>query len=195
MVVLWACAAEAAPAQPAGLAVIGGQPARLLAQLERDGIVLLQEAEAGRTTALVIFRQPLPDVMRLLVQVERQSEFRPEIDRIRPVLQSETANLSEYHMKIMLMRIRYHAHYRWNRAERRIWWSLDPGYPNDLALLEGSWELFELDDERTLGRFATRIDVGAALPAFLQDYATRKKLPEAMDNTRRWVDSDGAHRP
>ncbi len=195
MVVLWACAAGAAPAQPAGLAVIGGQPARLLAQLERDGIVLLQEAEAGRTTALVIFRQPLPDVMRLLVQIERQSEFRPEIDRIRPVLQSETANLSEYHMKIMLMRIRYHAHYQWNRAERRIWWSLNPGYPNDLALLEGSWELFELDDERTLGRFATRIDVGAALPAFLQDYATRKKLPEAMDNTRRWVDSDGAHRP
>ena len=44
-------------------------------------------------------------------------------------------------------------------------------------------------------RFGSRIDVGPALPAFLQDMATRSKLPEAMQNVRRWVDSGGTWRP
>jgi hypothetical protein len=192
--------AATAPAQPAGRAIMAAQPAQLLDRLERERVVLLQEfsqeqAYGGFIRALVIFEQPLDRAMQLLVQVERQHEFRPELARIKPVLQTETGNLSEYHMKIMLMRIRYRAHYRWDRAEQRIWWSLDPDYDNGLEVVEGSWELFELDGDRTLARFATKIDVGAGLPAFLQDFATRQKVPEAMENTRKWVDSNGEHRP
>ena len=58
---------------------------------------------------------------------------------------------------------------------------------NDFTTLEGRWELFDLGEAQTLGRFGSRINVGPALPAFLQDFATRKKLPEAMQNVRRWV--------
>jgi hypothetical protein len=98
-------------------------------------------------------------------------------------------------MKLMLMKGRYRARYHWSLAEGRIRWALDPSYDNDLAVLEGSWDLFGLEPGRTLGRFGTKIDVGAALPAFVQDYATRKRVPEAMENTRKWIDSGGSYRP
>ena len=133
--------------------------------------------------------------MRLLIQIDRQHEFNPELREIRTIELTETANLSAYHMKIMLMRIRYHARHEWDPAKNQIWWSLDPGYDNDLAVYEGRWDLFELTDQRTLGRFATRVDIGPGLPSFLQDFATRRKLPQAMESTRRWVDSGGTHRP
>jgi hypothetical protein len=74
-------------------------------------------------------------------------------------------------------------------------WGLDPEYENDLARLEGFWELYELDEARTLARFGTAVQVGPALPGFVQDLVTRKKLPASIDQTRQWVDSLGLYRP
>jgi len=47
---------------------------------------------------------------------------------------------------------------------------------------------------RTLGRFATAVDVGDALPAFLQEAVTRRTLARTLERCRRWVNADGAMR-
>ena len=52
-----------------------------------------------------------------------------------------------------------------------------------------------MEDGRTLGRSGTSVDVGSAVPAFLQDWLTRKKLPQTMERVRLWVDSGGTYRP
>ena len=98
-------------------------------------------------------------------------------------------------MKIMFMAIDYRlrTHFDWEGA--RIWWELDPAFDNHLESVEGFWELFDLDGQRTLGRFGTRVSVGPALPEWLQDYATRKNLPQTMEHVRRWIDSGGTYRP
>ena len=90
----------------------------------------------------------------------------------------------------MLTTLRYRVQTSWDFEQGRIWWSLDPSFPNEMKTLDGLWELRALDERRTLGHFSIRIDLGPALPAALQDYATRKKLPESMDQVRRWVDSE-----
>ena len=69
------------------------------------------------------------------------------------------------------------------------------GLENDLRDVSGFWQLYDLDETHTLARFGTRVDVGPALPGFLQDYATRKNVPQTMDHVRRWVDSNGTWRP
>ena len=88
---------------------------------------------------------------------------------------------------------RVRTHYDYERS--RIDWKLDPNFDNDLQDIEGYWELYELDENRTLGKFGTRVSVGQAMPIWLQDYATRKNVPQTMDRMRRWVDSDGTYRP
>jgi hypothetical protein len=72
---------------------------------------------------------------------------------------------------------------------------LDERFENDLAVLEGFWEFHALEDGRTLGRFGTRVDAGAAIPAFMQRDLTRRSVVKTMENCRTWVDSDGAWRP
>jgi hypothetical protein len=206
-VALWlpvaaALAAPAGGAQPlTGSEILSAQPPGLAEKLLKRHIVLLQEfgmgpeAFGGFVRALVIFEQPRDSTMRLLIQASRQREYRDDVSDIEVIGQSPKYSVSEYHMRMMLMNIVYRLRYDWDFDTFRIQWALAEEFDNDLSDVSGFWELFELDGGRTLGRFGTRIDVGPHLPKFLQDYATRKNLPRALDRVRRWVDSGGTWRP
>ena len=172
------------------------QPA-LLARVENEHVVTLDATAAQGADrvkvaeALVLFEQPLATVLQLLTSTSRQTEYRPELQSLRIVKATEQSNLAEYQLRFMLRTLRYRARTRWDFERGHIWWSLDPSFPNQMKALDGLWELRALDERRTLGHMSIRIDLGPALPAALQDYATRKKLPEAMDQVRRWVDANG----
>lgn len=133
-------------------------------------------------------------VLRQLIQSARQTEYRPELREVRVIEDFENGQVCDYHLRMMLMAVRYRVRHQWDFERGTFWWSLDPDHDNDLAVLDGRWELHALSNGGTLARFSTRIDVGA-LPAFLQEYATRTKLPESVDHVRQWVDSRGTFRP
>jgi hypothetical protein len=89
----------------------------------------------------------------------------------------------------------YRIRYRIDFDTGRMSWELAPDFDNSFQVLEGFWELYELDEKRTLARFGTALEVGPALPAFLQDMVTRSKLPASIEHCRKWVNSDGTYRP
>ena len=101
----------------------------------------------------------------------------------------------EHRMRILLVNIDYRIRNRFDFQNGRLTWALDPDHANDLRRLEGYWELHVLGPDQTLAQFGTALDVGPALPKRLQDYITRKNVPESMERVRLWVDSDGAWRP
>lgn len=180
--------------------ILAGLAPELLDVLEKDRVVMLQEFDkqevyGGRIHALVLFERPRNEVIRYLIQSPRQIEYRPELRKASLVEESDSAHVVEFEIRMMLMRITYRVKHGWDFESGRVWWALDPDFDNDLAVLEGEWEVHAMEPGRTLARFGTRIDVGPALPDFLQDYATRKQLPKAMHNVRRWVDSGGTYRP
>ena len=76
-----------------------------------------------------------------------------------------------------------------------IRWELDPGYANGLAVVDGYWELYDWNGSQTLARFGTRVSVGPSLPKWLEEAATRKNIPAAMEHVRQWVNSEGRYRP
>ena len=175
-------------------------PADLLAELEEEHVLLDEDTQSdadphGATRALVLFERPHAEVLRLLSSTTRQKEYRPELTKLDVIEASENGDVAEYRVRIMLTSLHYRARHGWDFESGRVWWTLDPSFDNDMQVLDGLWELRELDARRTLGRFTTRIDLGPALPAFLQDYATRRKLPESMEQVRQWVDSGGRWRP
>lgn len=198
--------ALAAPAQPppsnppaTGEEIVASLAPELAERLQQEKVVMLQEfdeeqAYGGMIHALVLFERPRNEVIRLLIQSPRQKEFRPELREARLVQEFEGGQVVHYEIRMMLMTVEYRSRHTWNFETGEVWWSLDPDYDNDLAALEGHWEVFSLGPERSVARFGTRIDVGA-LPGFLQDYASRRKLPEAMHNVRKWIDSGGTFRP
>ncbi len=188
--------AQPLPVSAPGSPLFAPQPA-LLARVENEHVVMLDAAAAESADrvkvaeALVLFEQPRATVLQLLASTSRQTEYRPELKKLHIVEATEQSNLAEYNLRVMLTTLRYRVQTNWDFEQGRIWWSLDPSFPNEMKTLDGLWELRALDERRTLGHMSIRIDLGPALPAALQDYATRKKLPEAMDQVRRWVDSNG----
>jgi hypothetical protein len=178
-----------------------GVPPEVVQHLVEEKVVLLSEADPeppGAPTqvqALVLFAKPESRVFQLLLQTARQTEFRPDLKRAEAVEHFPDGEVDEQEMRIMLMRISYWLRYHWDVSTGRISWELDPRFPNDLRVTDGSWQLEEVDAGHTVGRFATRVDVGPELPSFLQEFATRKNLPQTLEQCRRWIDSDGRYRP
>ena len=72
---------------------------------------------------------------------------------------------------------------------------LDPTHENDLDVLEGYWELYEIDCSQTLGRFKTRVVLSPLLPSFIQNAATRRNTSHVVERARLWVNSEGTYRP
>lgn len=205
----WAPALALLASAPAGAqtaaAVLARHPPPVVERLMRDKIVIVSDAKpesnahsnghGSMVRALVVFQQPRERALRLLSQTARQPEYRPELERVETVKRGDGTAVDEHQMKIMFMQIDYHVRTKYDYERSRISWEIDPSYQNDLQDLEGYWELYELDEKRTLARFGTRVNVGPALPVWIQDYATRKNVPETMERMRRWVDSNGTYRP
>jgi len=201
---LFACsAAEVAAADAPRLAPLPGEPyllaisRDLLPGLEREGRVILpSDATApGVAQGLVVFSQPYALVWRLLTQTERQREYRTELIEITNVERFENGVVDRHGIRVLFVRLTYHLRYELDPAAWHIEWSLAPNYENGLQHVSGTWDLFDLEGGRTLGRLGSTVRVGAALPRSLQEAITRNKLVETLDNVRQWVDSGGKWRP
>jgi hypothetical protein len=178
-----------------------GMPPEVVQHLLQEKVILLSEAdprppgEPAQVQALILFAKPERRVFQLLLQTARQTEYRPDLKRAEAVERFPDGEVDVQEMRIMLMRISYWLRYHWDPATGRISWELDPRFPNDLRVEDGSWQLEAVDADHTIGRLATRVDVGPELPSFLQELATRKNLPQTLEQCRRWIDSDGRYRP
>lgn len=178
-------------------ALLDAQPAELREELLEERMVLLPSdgLPKGQVEALVLFSQPPEKVWELLVQRDRQKEFRPEITELSIIEQSSERVVEEQHLKIAFLDVAYRLECRVDNGARTLTWQLDPSFESTLEHVSGYWELHGLDGGRTLARFGTRVSVSPAVPGFLQNGITRKNVPESLENTREWVDSDGRWRP
>jgi hypothetical protein len=157
--------------------------------------VVKQEDQGTLFVAYVLFEKPRSRVVFLLTQPGRQTEYRPELRHIEVVERRSDTRVDEHRLRIMFTNVVYRLCMRRDPATERLSWHLDPSFDNDLRRMEGFWELYELDEDRTLGRFGSTVDVGRAVPRALQDVLSRMTVLRTVKNTRKWVDSDGRWRP
>lgn len=152
-------------------------------------------SQDGYVTAYVVFDHTRERVYRFLSQTARQTEFRPELAGVDTVRMNHDGPTDEHRIRVLFKQLTYRLRYRLDPQHGRMTWELDEDFENDIEKIEGFWELYEMEDGRTLARFGASVDVGTAVPAFMQDWITRKNIPSAMENTRKWVDSGGTFRP
>jgi hypothetical protein len=195
-------AASAQPALPgkrpaSAQALLDAQPEDRREELFDERMVLLPSdgLPKGQIEALVLFSQPPEKVWELLLQRERQKEYRPELVSLTVVERGADELVEEQHLKIAFLDVGYRLRNRFDGAQRTFTWELDPSFESTLPHVSGYWELHELAGGRTLARFGTKVSVSPAVPGFLQNAITRKNVPESLENTRQWVDSDGRWRP
>ena len=176
-------------------ALLDSQPDALVEELLEDRLVLMEGADAGLVEALVLFSVPPDQVWDLLIQRERQSEYRPELKQIEVIERDPDGLLEEQHLRIAFLSVSYRLKNKFQPEQRTFTFEIDPSYESMIQHVSGYWELHPLEGGRTLARFGTRVNVSAAVPGFLQNGITRKNVPESLENTRRWIDSGGKWRP
>jgi hypothetical protein len=202
LVLLLTAAAVGQPALPgerpaSAQALLDAQPKGRLEDLLEEGLVLLPAdgLPKGQVEALVLFGQPPDRVWALLLERERQKEYRPELTSVAIVDRSEGALVEEQQLKIAFLSVAYRLRNRFDPRTHTILWELDPSFESTLEHVSGYWELYPFETQRTLGRFGTKVSVNPAVPGFLQNGITRKNVPQTLENTRLWVDSGGTWRP
>jgi len=193
---LWV-GADSNPAPLTAPEILDRQPPEIVRELHANNLVLLPgvQDESLYINALVLFDQPLQRALDLLSQTERQRDYLPELKRMETVRRDGTTVIDDHHLRILFVPIDYRLRTETDFEAARIWWKLDPSHDNDLRVLEGYWQFYELDDSRSLGEFGTRVVLGPALPSFLQNAATRRSVPRIVDRMRLWVNSNGRYRP
>jgi hypothetical protein len=141
--------------------------------------------------AYVVFDRPLDRVYALLSETTRQREYRSELEALSTVARLPDGHVDEQQIRILFAKVGYRLRYRLDPERRRIAWELDPSLTSPMRRVEGSWELYAMDATRTLGRLSTSVDVGDALPAFLEHAITRTTLPRTLERCRLWVNAAG----
>lgn len=181
--------------------VLEAEPPELVGRLMERKLLVLEDAATPRESfviAYVLFERPIRDVIALLRQASRQTEYRPELDSVETIRRFENGRIDEQRMRIVFTTLIYRLRYRdYADSVGRLEWSLDPSFDNDMAQFDGFWELhaFDNDSRRTLARFGSNVDVGAAVPRFIQKGMSRKTVLRYLENCRAWIDSNGEWRP
>lgn len=198
-------AAAAAGAASGGLPahaeeVLAEQAPEARRELLEEGLVVLEDAGedegSSYVVALVLFERSPAAVRALMKQAERQTEYRPELDEVRTVATLPDGRVDEQSMKVLFTKLTYRLQYHVDPDNGRITWSLAEDFDNDLARMQGFWELYPFagDPGRTLGRFGSDVSVGRAVPSFVQDRLSRKTVLRYVRNVRLWINSDGTWR-
>lgn len=181
-----------------GESLLASLPPRSAADLHSHGYVFPPEGivpEVGCTNmvhVIVIFDVPLAQSMRLLGQTQLQGEYLRNLDRVRGIMRNERESIVQHDLKILFRTLHYQLHYHVDAERRRIWWSLEPSFANDLRDVRGYWQFLELESGQTVALYGTVVDAGPALPKRMQAALTRKSLRESIRNIRDWVHSHGS---
>lgn len=194
-------AIPAAGAGESAEGVLEREPPELVERLMDQRLLVFEDAGKSRDSfviAFVMFESSVQDVVGLLRQASRQTEYRTELDSVETIRTFENGRIDEQRIRIMFTDLIYRLRYRdVAETEGRLEWALDPDFDNDMSQFEGFWEFhpFAQEPNRTLARFGSNVDVGPAVPRFIQKSMSRKTVVSYLENCRRWIDSGGEWRP
>jgi hypothetical protein len=111
-------------------ALLDSQPEQVVHELLEERLVLMKNegGDAGLVEALVLFSVPPDQVWKLLVQRERQSEYRPELTEIKVIESEEGRLLEEQHLRIAFISLSYRLENRFDPETRTLTFEIDERY-------------------------------------------------------------------
>jgi len=177
-----------------------GLSAQDIGRLKKGEVIIIKKIGREESTsdafikAAMIVNQPIDKVYTLMAQDARQAEYVPYLDKVVQVQTYSDGDNIEEHLKILFIRLVFRV--RWYHYPQKylLQWNLAPEFKNDLKRLEGFWQFYYIDDNRTLCRYGTISETGFGIPKSVQDFLTRRDLPEALNNQKLWFESNGAWR-
>lgn len=150
---------------------------------------------AGRGLGAIVVERPVAAVWATLSRFEDKAEYMPRLKAVTVLERRPGLLRVRMVVDASITTARYTAWFELDEPARRIGWKLDRGAAdNSIADAEGDYRLQELGPARTLVVYRTYVDTGRALPRFLQDYITRRSIPDLLRAVKARVESGGTWR-
>lgn len=178
---LWAAAAMEVKARPLSEAE--------LARIEAGEVILesntVRDAKGNaRATGLAIGFIPAPKdkIMDTILDYPSYPEFMPRVKTITLTGEGEHQAVN-YTIKVLMLNIKYTMTHQVDREAGTIQFSLDKTKKNDIADSQGFWAL-KPHKNGTVIYYSVLVDTGMAVPKKIEDYLTKKDLPNILRKLR-----------
>ena len=193
-----AAAPAATPAPAAAPAATASLSKAELAELDRGEVVVHGEMytkpdgkRAGKGKAYCVANKSPEAVYATLADYEKVSEFMPRLKKVTILDKAGEDWRVRQDLKVLFKTVSYGLNLKFSAANKRMDWTLDKKQDNDIRDTFGSWEFLPHGDGKTLIIYTIAVDTGAMIPGFLEDYLTKKDLPEVLAAMKRRTESGG----
>jgi hypothetical protein len=155
--------------------------------LSRDQVVSRVETESGKDGRLrghsdsgVIIHRPLAACFEEVERYQPLSSYLPGLAEARVLERSEGSFRAHAATRVFWMKFGYGLNFEVDRARGEIRWKLDRTQPADIADTAGKWQFVAIDESTTLLHYVVDVESGSVLPQSIQNYFTRRSLPEVL---------------
>jgi hypothetical protein len=150
---------------------------------------------AGRGVGAIVIDRSVPEVWAVVSRYEDKAEYQPRLKTVT-VLERQLGRLRvKMEIDAALMTARYTGWFSLDDAAHTIHWSLDrAATDNNIRDVDGEYRLFEVSRSRTLLVYRTFVDTGRSVPKWIQDFMTRKSIPNLLGAIKKRVESGGTYR-
>lgn len=167
--------------------------------LEKGEVVVHKEVvdtpdgKKGRGHAWVVINKPREAVYEQLTTGYKDfAEFMPRLEKVEVKSLTATSMKVRSYVGVAFSTYAYTLAFKLDPAAYTLSWTLDRSEKSDIRDTAGSWKLHELEPGKsTLAEYTISVDSGKFVPQFLEDYLTRKDLPEILNAIRKRVESGG----
>jgi hypothetical protein len=168
-----------------------------IAKVKKGEVVMLDKnTSAGAEDqkrfiqAAMIFNQPIDQTWALMKKTELQHRYLPDLENCALVSRNASGDSVDFHVKLV-MNINYRIHHVYDDEHCYLHWGLDPNFKNDMKRVDGYWKLYKIDDQHTLARYGTNVEVTSIIPEFIMEKLTKSNLPVNMDACFKYFNSGG----
>lgn len=168
-----------------------------LALLEKGEYVRLfertRDAEGranGHGVVLGLINRPAQEAWNVLLDVKSHPEYMPRVVKTE-IYQEEKNNeigIRET-IKIMVKSIQYHVLQKKDEATHTLTWRMDKSQKNDIADTSGYWTILPKGDNQCVAVYSVYVDSGLPVPQFVEDFLSRKDLPDVVDAVKKRTES------
>jgi uncharacterized membrane protein len=150
---------------------------------------------AGRGVGAIVVDRPIAEVWATISHYEDKAEYQPRVVSVT-VLDKKPGSLRvRMEIDASVTTARYTGLYTLDEAQHTITWTIDQSAPdNTVADVAGDYHLYEVSPQSTLVVYRTFVDPGTRVPRFIQNFITRRSLPNLLRATKQRIESGGRFR-
>jgi carbon monoxide dehydrogenase subunit G len=167
-------------------ALKGDVPARTESFLAPSG------KSAGRGVGAIVIDRPIAEVWTHLSRYEDKAEYQPRVKAVTVLEKQPDRIRARFIVDASIMTAKYTAWFVFDPGAHIIHWTLDgTATDNTIAAADGDYHMFEVAPGQTLVVYRTYIDTGRSIAQSIQNYFTRKAIPNLLRAVKKRIESGG----